>query len=333
MSNTQTPAVSVIVAIVSDTTGQANTAHLEPCLAALMKQVQPSESGTSNAEVIVPYHPNVRGIEEMQVRFPSVRFLKIVDLKTYTGRGNSREHHDELRSRGMLAANGAIVALIEDHGIPSDDWLERLIEAHRGPAAGVGGAIENGVTRPLNWAVYFCDFLRFQRPLPEGAVANISDANASYKRVDLDAIRPVWQDVFDEFTINGALRARGEVLAFAPEAVLTQHRQGLRLVPALTERFVWGRSFGASRAKLAGTAHRLSRAILAPALPVVILVRMTVMAWKKKRTWGAFAKALPLTASLVLSWSCGEFVGYLSGRQSSGGVATGDLLAGAGKAG
>ena len=73
----------------------------------------------------------------------------------------------------------------------------------------MGGAIENSIDRPLNWAVYFCDFLRYQTPLPDGESALASDANVSYKRTALQAIQPVWRDVFHETSVNAALRARG----------------------------------------------------------------------------------------------------------------------------
>jgi hypothetical protein len=45
------------------------------------------------------------------------KFLKESGLKTLSGRKNSREHHDELRARGLAVAQGTLVALIEDCGI------------------------------------------------------------------------------------------------------------------------------------------------------------------------------------------------------------------------
>src|SRR5690242_18055648 len=157
------PVLSVVVATVSDTTERPDTRHLEPCLEALLEQ-----ENAPPTEIIVPYHPAVSGIDALRRKYPAVRFLEISHLRTYTGRGGSREHHDELRACGLGIATGSIVALIEDHGIPAPDWSAHLVEAHKGRFAAVGGAIENGIDRPLNWAVYFCDFLRYQTPLPTG---------------------------------------------------------------------------------------------------------------------------------------------------------------------
>ena len=88
---------------------------------------------------------------------------------------------------------------------------------------------------------------------------------------------------------------------------------------ALQERYVWGRSYAATRAKLAGTRRRLLWAVFAPALPLLMLARMTLMVWGKRRTLDAFVEVLPLIAALSLSWSCGEFIGCLTGRPHSGG--------------
>jgi hypothetical protein len=314
MAALDNPVLSVVVAIITDTSEHPDVSHLEPCLAALMRQ-----SGAPTMEIIVPYHPLVDGIARLRRQYPAVRFVEITDLRTYTRRGASREHHDELRAKGFTLARGSIVALIEDVGIPAPDWSARLVQAHQGPFGGVGGAIENGIDRPLNWAVYFCDFLRYQNPLPKGESTIASDANVSYKRAALESIRPVWQEFFQEKAVNGALRARGEKLALAPEVVLYQHRQGLRLKEALKERFVWGRSFGGTRARLAGTPRRVLWTVSSPLLPALILTRMTLMAWKKRRTMAAFLKAMPLTGALTLSWSGGEFVGYLTGRAGAAG--------------
>ena len=316
------PLLSVVVAIVSDTTGQADASHLELCLTALKQQ-----TGAPSMEIIVPYHPSVTGIGAMRRRHPDVRFLEVRDLKTYTGQGGSREHHDELRARGLALAHGDIVALIEDHGIAAPNWCARLGEAHLRPFAGVGGAIENGIDRPLNWAVYFCDFLRYQNPLPDGESWIASDANVAYKRAALESIRPIWTEVFHEASVNGALQARGEKLALAPNAILYQHRRGLHLGAALKERFVWGRSFAATRAGLAGTPRRLFWAVFSPLLPALMMARMSVMAVKKRRTMGVFFQALPLTTALSVSWSCGELTGYLTGRANATGAPAAEAIA------
>jgi hypothetical protein len=278
-------------------------------------------------EILVPHHPFVEGIAEMRARYPQVRFVEMRDLRTYTGLPGSREHHDELRARGLGLARAPIVALTEDHGVPAAGWAACFLEAHREAVAGVGGAIENAIDRPLNWAVFFCDFLRYQNPLPRGPVDAVSDANVAYKRSAMEAIRPVWQEVFHETSVNRALMARGGKLTFAPGAVLYQRRRGLTLRGALRERYVWGRSYGATRARLAGPARRLFWSVFAFGIPILILARMTVSVCRKRRTALPFLKALPLTAALVVGWSCGELAGYWTGRANAAGAQVAEAVA------
>src|SRR5258706_11310590 len=182
MAEADRPALSVVVAIVSDTMGPPDTRHLEPCLAALMRQ-----RGAPATEIIVPHLPGMAGIAALGEEHPNVHFVEAELPRTYTGRGGSREHHDELRARGLAVARGSIVALIEDHGIPAPDWSARvyahlshahLLEASLGrPLAAVGGAIENEVHRPLKSAAYFCDFLRYHNPLhnPDSGFSSASN--------------------------------------------------------------------------------------------------------------------------------------------------------------
>lgn len=312
--------MSVVVAIVSDTTDPPNVSHLERCLGSLRRQVH-----GSSVEVIVPWHRSVEGISEIRERYPEVCFLEVTDLKTYLI--GSREHHDELRARGLAAARGNIIALIEDHGIPAPDWIGKMIESHRMPYAAIGGAVENGEQSALSYAVCFCDFLRYQKPFSPGESRFVSDVNVSYKRDALESIRPVWQEIFHETAVSAALRARGERMALDPSIVFYQQRKNLRFGSALRERFVWGRSYAGTRARLAGPAHRIFWTAFSPALPLLIMTRMTFMAWRKKRTFATFLRAWPLTAAMVFSWSCGELIGYATGRANARGSQAAEALA------
>ena len=326
VNHSQKPLLSVVVAIVSDTTdGRCDVSHLTGTLEALSNQLDPV-----SIEIIVPYHGYVSGIEDLKLRFSTVAFVAVTDLKTFSGQGGSREHHDELRARGLAASHGEIIALLEDHGRPDLQWCRRVADAHENSYAAVGGAIENGIDRPLNWAVYFCDFGKYQNPLPAVESVFASDANVSYKRSALQSIGAVWQDSFHETAVNWALASRGEKLALAPEIIVYQHRNGLRLGSALKERFIWGRSYAAGRSRLVSAPRRMIYAVLAPLLPALLVLRMTLNVIKKGRCVGAFAKALPLTAMLTASWSVGELVGYVTACANSSGAPAGETIARAG---
>jgi hypothetical protein len=308
MNQKKHPVLSVVVAIVSDTTGtRADVSHLQGNLEALYQQIDPPPM-----EIVVPYHAQVEGIEKLKLRFPKVVFMRVDDLRSYSGRGGSREHHDELRARGLALARGEIVGLLEDHGLPDPHWCAGLVGAHQQSYAAVGGAIENGVDRPLNWAVYFCDFYRYQNPVMDGESPFVSDANVSYKRSILESIRPTWEETFHETVVNKALVSRGEKLALSPKIIVYQYRRNLKLWSTLKERYIWGRSYAITQSKLVGRIKSLVHGAVSLMLPGILLLRITLSVLKKDRSVGPFLKAFPLIAILTSAWSFGELTGYLS---------------------
>jgi hypothetical protein len=309
MGNANQPLLSVVVVIVSDTTrSRYDLEHLEGTLQALAEQAQ-----APPLEIIVPYLTPLEGIEALKRRYARVHFIPVHDLPGYDPLTPGREHHDQLRARGLAAATGDLVALLEDHGCPDRNWAAAMVKAHRSEYAGMGGAIENGADRALNQAVYFCDFGRYQNPLRAGESEYASDENTVYKREALEAVRSVWRDSFQETAVNQALRTGGRKLALTPDAVVYQRRRGLRLGDALKERAIWGRSYAISRCALISGGKRLYYAALSGLLPAVLTLRIARVALSKGRTPGALLRALPLVALLTSAWACGEFSGYLKG--------------------
>jgi hypothetical protein len=265
-------------------------------------------------EIIVTCESALAGIEPLEREFPGVRFLKIADLR-HAKRGMGREHHDELRGLGIRAARGEIIAMLEDHGRPDPRWSASIVAEHRAQAcAAIGGAMENGVDRPLNWAVYFSDFGRYQNPVPRGPSSTASDANVAYKRAALERVADSWKDAYNETRVHAALDAAGQTLWLSPDVVVYQHRDDLRLRSALLERYVWGRSYAATRVAGAGMGVRLIRAVLSPLLPPALLLRYFGIVRRTNRHQAKFLGAVPYLLSLTSAWACGEFVGYLSGR-------------------
>ena len=99
MNNSDEPLLSVVVVIVSDTTGvRSEATFLEGCLESLTHQNCPPPM-----EIIVPYRPPVDGLEQAEKRFPGVRFVRIENLPSGGRRGGSREHHDPLRRGGCCS--------------------------------------------------------------------------------------------------------------------------------------------------------------------------------------------------------------------------------------
>lgn len=299
--------LSVVIVIASDTVRTpARVNHLRYCLNALRETVHDPA-----LDIIVPHLPGTLGVDALASDFPEVRFLAVPEVSRRRATGACRDHHDELRARGLAVARGTIVAMLEDHEVPAADWAAKIITAHADSAsAGIGGAVENSVDRALNWAVFLCDFAQYMNPLSRGASPVATDVNVSYKRDALEAIAPVWQTRFHERLVHAALDAQGFSLSLSPAPVVRQRRLGLAAPEAVVERFVWGRAFAATRAEQWSVRKRAGYVLGGPLLPGLLVARIITTVLGKGRCYLELARALPWIIVLTIAWSLGEMVGY-----------------------
>ena len=301
--------LSVVVVIAEPPDGRSDLSGLAATLEAVAQQtIGPP------FEVIVPCAatPDLAPLKD---RFPDTRFLEFQPEAP----AGSPERAEELRAFGVDAARGEVIALLEDHVRPDPQWSAAILSAHLQPFAAIGGAIENGVDRIWNWAIYFSDIGRYHNPLRQGESQFASVVNVSYDRSALQKVRTVWQRRFNETAVHGALMAVGEKLALSPKIVVRQYwpRQTVRAV--LRQFFDWGRSYGQTRTKLMSPGRRLLRAILAPLIPFALLLRSARDTARKRRLIRQWLKALPASALLTVAWSCGEFAGYITPRHGDRG--------------
>jgi GT2 family glycosyltransferase len=282
---------------------------LRRCLRSLGAQAPAGE-----LEVLVPYDDPVAEVAALAPEFPSARFLRAPRLDSDRARaGASREHHDTLRTIGIRAATGEVIALVEDHAYCADDWRAEMLAAlERHPrAAAIGGAVDCESSRTLAWAVWFCDFGRYQSPLPEARAEYVSDTNVAYRRAALEQVGGAWKDDYHETSVHWAMSAAGFELWTTPRAVVRQARGDLRWGEALRERFVWGRSFAGTRAQSLG-AQRWLFAVLSPALPLLRTSRFGRTAFARGRNGGRFVACLPAILVLECVWAVGELAGYVT---------------------
>lgn len=306
-SASSAPDLSVIVTIVS------GGAHLEDCLLALKNQI---EAAPWKIEVIVPYDERRIDVPNLISMFPDVVFYKM-SMKVQGAPGLCHEHFDELRSNGLHISRGRIVALLEDHGVPELNWVKNIMKLHDQSYDAVGGVIDNDIDAPLNWATYFLDFGRYMPPVKPGPSHFLSDINISYKRGALEDVRDVWESGFHEPWMHEALRERGRVLYLSQDIVVNQHRYGLKLLHCIRERYIWGRYFSGKRVARASLASRVIYCGLSLTVPLIILAKQFRQVLGKRRRVVKFAQATPYILILVIAWSAGEFLGYVTGRSSN----------------
>jgi hypothetical protein len=291
------------------------------CLKKLCPQID-----FSNSEIIVPFDKWSVTVGELSAEFPEVNFHFIEDLGLAESANVSSHQHrlyDRRRAIGLQLARGRIVAMTEDHAIPADDWCEQILLLHEQPYDVIGGAIENAVDKPLNWAWYYCDFGRYGKPFQNGFSEYISDINVAYKREALESIREIWWEAYHETTVHWSLLENGSKLFRDERMVVFQNRPRLSLFGAFNERIAWGRVFAETRGERMSIFRRVTFAFGAIFLPLILLIRVVKNMRRQKRTIRQMASSIPLAVLLLIGWSLGESIGYLAGEPHSKMIAAG----------
>lgn len=288
------------------------------CLTALCQQMPGAIE-----EIIVPQAADDIDYARLAADFPAVSFVPVTYGTVRPRRWQyARQHdtYDMLKTQGMSACRGSVIALIEDTVIPERDWAVQVRAAHQLPHAVIGGAVEYAGRGLLGWAIYFMDFGRYARPLAEGPQSNLTDINVAYKAATLAANRDLWSHRYHETELHTGLAQRGATLWLRPQIVVRQDRRRLVFSEAMRERFQWGWVYGAKRATMVRRSTRAALILLSPAIPLVRLARLARKALTNKQLGGRFISALLYLLPLTLAWSCGELYGYLN--PAKGGLET-----------
>ena len=256
-------------------------------------------------DVVVAADPNLGGLAAIRADFPEMQILARDGCRTPI----------ELTTLGLSAANGARILLTEDSCLPKSNWVSSLAGTSWQGRAAVGGVVEPGIAAsPAMWAFYYVDFFRYMRPATAGASPSLSVCNVAYHRSHLDDVKEIWATGFHETEVHRVLQQKFGPLYLWPDAEV-RVRRNVRFGDAVYERYAFGRLFGATRVTHAGLGRRLYFLAFSPALPLLLLGRMTARAASNPEARTVFVKALPSLATLILAWSWGEWLGYLTRKR------------------
>ncbi len=294
----ETESVTVVVVAI------CGLAQLRRTLQALRNQ-----EGAPPFTIVVAADPELGKPSALETEFSEVSFLCRADCRTPI----------ELTTLGLEAALEAAtvhrVLLTEDSCLPSPHWVRELTGTSWEGRGAVGGVVEPGSSASRSmWAFYFVDFFRYMLPVSSGESPTLSVCNVAYHRSHLDQIRALWSEGFHETEIHNALRQRFGPLYLCPTAEV-RVRRNVRFGDAVYERYAFGRLFGATRVAHGSAARRAYYALFSPALPVLLMSRMTASAVRNPEARSSFVKALPALAAMVAAWSWGEFLGYVTQRR------------------
>ncbi len=217
----------------------------------------------------------------------------------------------QLRSLGIQQAQGEIVALLEDDCLVTGAWCQRIIQAHQAPHAVIGGAVEpSQYQRGRDWAIYFCDYVRFMQPFM-GEVRALCGNHVSYKRAILAPLLAK-SDGFYEVFVHQELQTQGEIL-WAEPGLVVHNINSWSLDHVWRVPFHHGRGYAGMRVAGRSLAARLPFLGIALLLPLLQTVRIAQVVLTRRRYRLRFLQALPWVLSFCSSWALGECIGYLKG--------------------
>lgn len=299
------PELSIVVAIVDG--GDA----LAKCLEAVAAQ-----TGDHTLEVIVPYDQLSLEAETLAPKFPQFRFINLGVVAEGMKPANALELHrywDIRRAEGLKAATGALIGLIEDRGVPKPDWSTQMIALHKGEAAAIGGAVENGIDRPWNWAVHICDFSRYQPPVVDENPELLSSTNIVYKRSALNGLEHLYEAYFYEPSLHGALKDAGHKMLLHDGPLTVQYRPRIGSMALFGEWYHWGRKYGQILGHPLSPLSLTKRLVITPVLPALFFFRHYKRMVVRKQA-DKFFKAAPLVFLIGTGWAIGECVGLVQSK-------------------
>ena len=222
-----------------------------------------------------------------------------------------------MRSVGMSVARGGVVALTEDHCLPSPGWCKAHVDGHaKHPEVPVvGGPVANGATGDLSaWGSFLINHSDWMPPTESRMCRMVDRANISYKRSVVPRT-PTPPDVAEPLIDDDLLRANAKF--FLNADALVTHDQSFGLLGTLSIHFHSGRSLAGSRVRRglrlgARFTRATASALLGPAM-FVQTVRRTARRPKSAR----IIASMPMAFSVASAISAGLVIGYLTGPGDS----------------
>ena len=287
------PSCSIVIA------SAAGGDFLLRCLESIAVQARDHQS-----EIIVVDRSGDEMRQRIAASFPNVKVLSADD-----------EPHlsvPSLRLRGVEAAEGEIVCILEEHCAAPSDWLDVILSSFSEKDSAIGGPIlHDNFGRIRDWVVYFSEYNNYLPPWTDGPHENLNGANIAYRREAVLAERETLNDGYWEVVLHPALSRRGELRSV--NAMGVRHTGPFDFAYYLHQRYLLSRVWGGSQRSRVPLAKRIIYLMIAPLLPALLLARTTSRVLKSGAPKGRFALALPLLVPVAVTYVWGEWLGDLLG--------------------
>ncbi len=271
---------------------------LNCCLEALEAQISPALG-----EIVVAHGPRIRPEDLWRSSAARIRWIPL-PLDTEVPR---------LWKAGIEASTGKIIVLLVESCVPSPGWVDQILKSHESQTSVIGGAIDLDPALGLvDSAVYFCRYSRYMPPFTARYVDDLPGTNCSYPRASLEGVKDEMADGFWESFVHEKMKNQGGRLLCDP-VIMVRYTGPTFGKPFLRARFAHGREFAARRAASLSRGQRALRAVTFPLVAVLMLRRVAVQVWTRRRYRTRFLTCSPLLMLFLTAWSTGECLGYLLG--------------------
>lgn len=290
------PKVSVIVA------SAAGGDFLIRCLDSLVDQAKEQDS-----EIIVVDRCGPERCGEVEKRYPSVILVPYP--------GDDRPSVPQLRTCGIEHSSAPVIAVIEEHCVAPPNWLATIISSFSDDDDAIGGPIlDADFDRIRDWVVYFSEYHNDLPPWEAGPRSWLNDANAAYRRERLLENIDTIGESYWAISLHPVLEASGASMRAVPEMGLA-HTGPFDYGYYLRQRYLLSRVWGGTQRFRVSPLTRIAHILAFPIFPFFLLARIARRAFAtgSPRIRNQFLKSIPLLLPVVVTFTWGEWLGYLIG--------------------
>lgn len=289
--------VSVVIASLN------GLVYLDACLAALSEQASQTAS-----EIIVVDRLGQEISQHILQHYPTIQYIQMPPDTSLEG----------LRTHGIHVAQGALIAITEDHCLPANDWLESIMQAHaQHEVAVIGGVLANTAHQStMDEVAFWLEYYPFVGIEAVQETHQLAAANVSYKRGALLQALSKNNDLYYEGDVHRYFVAHQQTMLIDPR-LRVDHRLYYSFKGYLIERYCYGRWYGAKRAHGLSYAARIRYLILIPFLPAIIIKRIIQHTQKSQARQMLRLPHLLWLLFFIGVWAWGEWVGNLTKSPSN----------------
>lgn len=223
---------------------------------------------------------------------------------------------DKAGARGIEYCSAPIVAFVEDHAFPREDWAESVVRSHAGDWGVVGTAIVNGNPGTgWSWANHLVTYAPWLPHAPPGEMSSVSRHNSSFKRAALDSLG---SNLVSAFGRDGALLSdlrKADFRIYLDTTTSIAHVNPSKPLTTLGLRFNAGRLFAHKRVSTGkwGWGKRAIYTLAAPVYPFIRLRQIWSQSLKHEPYRSLIPRVMPALSGALVADAIGQAVGYVAG--------------------